>query len=98
MGAIVVRPSQTQASATPTAAATYYDAVTCTAAKAARAALSFSVNPHATYVTSVRGWYLIVTVPTAAKVSAKQAILQSDKLHVSCSCRRSRSASRARGR
>ena len=80
-GAIVVMPRQSRASATPTAAGTYYDAVKCTAAKVAPA-LSFAVNPQATYVTSIRGWHLVVTVPTAAKVSAKQAILQSDKLHI----------------
>jgi hypothetical protein len=76
-GAIVVRPSESRASATATGAGTYYDAVTCTATKAAPAALSFSVNSRATYVTSVRGWHLVVTVPTAATVSAKQAVLQS---------------------
>jgi hypothetical protein len=76
-GAIVVRPSQTRASATPTAAGTYYDAVKCTLAKAAPTAFAFSVNPRATYVKSVSGWHLLVTVPTAATVSAKQAILQS---------------------
>jgi hypothetical protein len=75
-GAIVVRPSESRASATATGAGTYYDAVTCTATKVT-AGLSFSVNSRATYVTSVRGWHLVVTVPTAAKVSAKQAVLQS---------------------
>jgi hypothetical protein len=81
-GAIVVMPRQTRASATPTGAGTYYDAITCSAAKPAPANLSFSVASPATYFKAVRGWHLVVTVPTAAKVSAKQAILQSDKLHI----------------
>jgi hypothetical protein len=60
------------------AQASYYDPVTCAAATgsntggATARALSFTVAPHAAFSKVAGGWHLVVTIPAAGTVSAKQ--------------------------
>ena len=60
----------------PAAAAqgSYYDPVSCSAAVPAAKTLSFTVTPPATYSKAAGGWHLVVTIPAAGTVSAKQPL------------------------
>jgi hypothetical protein len=70
-GPVVVVPSAASQSS-------YFDAVTCAAATSTNTggstarALSFTVASHATYSRAAAGWHLVVSIPTAGTVSAKQ--------------------------
>jgi hypothetical protein len=66
-GPVVVVPSTASQSS-------YYDAVTCSAATPTVKALSFTVASRAVYSTTARGWHLVVRIPVAATVSAKQPL------------------------
>jgi hypothetical protein len=72
-GPVVVVPSGASQSS-------YFDAVTCAAATSTNTggstakALSFTVASRAAYSAAARGWHLVVTIPTAATVSAKQPV------------------------
>lgn len=69
-GPVVVVPSAASQSS-------YFDAVTCAAATPTVKALSFTVGSHAAYSATARGWHLVVTIPAAATVSAKQPLAKS---------------------
>ena len=62
------------------AQASYYDPVTCAAATgsntggATARALSFTVSPHPAFSKAAGGWHLVVTIPAAGTVSAKQPL------------------------
>lgn len=64
----------------------YYDPVTCTTTTsnnsggATARALAFTVASKATYSATARGWHLVVTIPVAGTVSAKQPLATSIKV------------------
>jgi hypothetical protein len=60
--------------------ASYYDPVTCAAATQTAKTLSFTVAPSASYSKAAGGWRLVVTIPTAATVSAKQPLAKSARV------------------
>jgi hypothetical protein len=60
------------------AQASYYDPVTC-AATATEKPLGFTVGSRATYSMTAGGWHLVVSIPTAGTVSAKQPLATSSK-------------------
>jgi hypothetical protein len=55
----------------------YYDPVTCTAATTATKTVSFTVASGASYSKAAHGWHLVVTIPAAGTVSAKQLLATS---------------------
>ena len=61
------------------AQASYYDPVTC-AATVTEKPLAFTVGPRATYSKAAGGWHLVVSIPTAGTVSAKQPLAKSGKV------------------
>jgi hypothetical protein len=69
-GPVVVVPSGASQSS-------YFDAVTCAAATPVAKTVSFTVSSHATYSAAAHGWHLVVTIPAAATVSAKQLLAKS---------------------
>jgi hypothetical protein len=60
--------------------ASYYDPVTCAAASPTVKTISFAVAPSATYSKAAGGWHVVVTIPTAATVSAKQPLAKSARV------------------
>ena len=66
-GPVVIVPSAASQS-------TYFDAVTCAAASNATPTLSFTIASRMTYSAAARGWHLVVTIPVAGTVSAKQPL------------------------
>jgi hypothetical protein len=55
------------------AQASYFDPVTC-AATPPEKSLSFTVGPRTTFSKAAGGWHLVVSIPTAGTVSAKQPL------------------------
>jgi len=78
-GPVVVVPSAASQSS-------YFDAVTCAAATSTNTggstakALSFTIASRATYSRAAGGWHLVVTIPVAGTVSAKQPLATSIKV------------------
>jgi hypothetical protein len=72
-GPIVVVPSSE-------AQSSYFDPITCSVATSSNTGgataknLSFTVGSRATYSAAARGWHLVVTIPAAGTVSAKQPL------------------------
>jgi hypothetical protein len=79
-GPVVVVPAAASQSS-------YFDGVTCAAATSTNTGgttthtLSFTVASHMTYSTAARGWHLVVTIPAAGTVSAKQPLPTSISAH-----------------
>jgi len=78
-GPVVIVPSAATQSS-------YYDPVTCTASTSTNTGgataknLSFTVASRATWNAAAHGWHLVVTIPTAGTVSAKQPLATSLKV------------------
>src|SRR5438034_6631352 len=72
-GPIVIVPSAATQSS-------YFDPVTCKAGTPPSKTISFTVAHQAPYSAAARGWHLVVTIPIAATVSAKQPLATSIKV------------------
>ena len=51
---------------------TFFDTIVCGVSKVVMPSNAFSVNPHATYVSSLRAWHLTVSIGSAGTVRANQ--------------------------
>jgi hypothetical protein len=70
-GSFMIMPAAQQGSS-------FYDTISCTATtRPLRKSISFSVTPKAVYSTKAHAWHVMVKVPTAGIVSAKQALITS---------------------
>jgi hypothetical protein len=90
-GPIVVVPSE---SAQPS----YFDPVTCSAAAPPKGIVSFTVASRATYSPAAHGWHLVVTIPVAGSVSAKQPLAKTIKVRPNPLVQVKREALNSRGK
>jgi hypothetical protein len=72
-GPVVIVPSAATQSS-------YFDPVTCSAGAPAEKIISFTVAHTASYSRAAGGWHLVVTIPVAGTVSAKQPLATSIKV------------------
>jgi hypothetical protein len=72
-GPIVVVPSGA-------AQSSYFDPVTCSPGAPLNKTVSFTVASRATYSRAANGWHLVVTIPVAGIVSAKQPLAKTIKV------------------
>src|SRR5215831_19199891 len=79
------------------AQASYYDPVTC-AAGATEKSLGFTVGSRATYSRTAGGWHLVVSIPTAGTVSARQPLATSSKVKPKPLVQAKREALNSRGK
>jgi hypothetical protein len=79
------------------AQASYYDPVTC-AATVTEKPLAFTVGSRVTYSKAAGGWHLVVTIPAAGTVSAKQPLATSGKVKPKPLVQAKREALNSRGK
>jgi hypothetical protein len=72
-GPVVIVPSAATQSS-------YFDPVTCSAGTPPLGIVSFTVAAGATYSATAHGWHLVVTIPVAGTVSAKQPLVKTIKV------------------